>query len=323
MTQARKNLISLDATPYYHCTSRCVRRAFLCGEDHNTGVNYEHRRQWIEDRLLTLGQVFAINICAYAIMSNHYHVVLHIDQAQAEQWTIKDVIGRWHSLYTGTYLSRRYYQGEVLDKSEMEALEVLVREWRERLMSISWFMRGINEHIARSSNEEDKCTGRFWEGRYKSQALLDEQALAACMAYVDLNPIRAKMAETPEASAHTSIQRRIKTLSNMPHQQPCTLFPFVGNPRDPMPKGLPFHLKDYIELVEWTGRIIRDDKRGAISQSNPPIIDRLDIAPKHWIYLAKKFESRFTSLVGTAYSIKSACATLNRQRVSSAFICST
>lgn len=120
--------------------------------------------------------------------------------------------------------------------------------------------------------------------RFKSQALLDEQALAACMAYVDLNPIRAKMAETPEESAHTSARLRItkakttRVKSNTPCQ-PQSLMPFVGNPSDNMPHGLPFDLKDYLELLDWTGRCMREDKRGAINQELPPILKRLNRPP--------------------------------------------
>ena len=96
MTTARKQLISLVDTPYYHCISRCVRRAYLCGEDKLTGKSFEHRRGWVEDKLITLSRVFAIDICAYAIMSNHTHLVLFIDEASAKAWSSEEVLKRWH-----------------------------------------------------------------------------------------------------------------------------------------------------------------------------------------------------------------------------------
>ena len=146
-------------------------------------------------------------------------------------------------------------------------------------------MRMLNEKIARQANKEDKCSGRFWEGRFKSQALLDDKALMACMAYVDLNPIRASIANSPEASDFTSAKKRIDALkaAKLPaniDQQANDLLPFAGNPREGMPEGLPFKLDDYLQLVDWTGRILRDDKRGSISESLPPILERLNI-PVH------------------------------------------
>lgn len=304
MPKPRYTQVSLDATPYYHCVSRCVRRAFLCGTDALTGQSYEHRRQWVEDKLLELGGIFAIDVCSYAVMSNHYHVVLHINRDQAENWRMDEVIDTWHCLFSGNLLSQRYAAGEKLGNAELRVLKKCVTVWRQRLMDISWFMRVLNERIARQANAEDACTGRFWEGRFKSQALLDEAALAACMVYVDLNPIRASMAKTPETSDHTSIKTRIQSGLNT---QPKSLFPFVGYPQKHMPEGLPFRLSDYLELVEWTGRIIRKDKRGYIPADTPPLLHRINQDPGNWLFLTQHFESKLKGFVGSVYRLKQVC----------------
>ncbi|MDF1527544.1 MAG: transposase [Sedimenticola sp.] len=326
MPKPRKALVSLDATPYYHCVSRCVRRAFLCGIDPLTGRSYEHRRGWIEERLLALPRSFAIAISAYAVMHNHTHVVLYVDTERATNWSQRQVVEQWHGLFNGTQLSQRLLKDDPLCTAEWAQLQVVIETWRERLQSVSWFMRCLNETIARQANAEDGCTGRFWEGRFKCQALLDESALAACMAYVDLNPVRAGMAGTPESSDYTSIQRRIRfaqdldcsdktNSANNKATQPKELQPFVGYPRKPMPNGLPFRLNDYLELVDWTGRAIRDDKRGAIPYDLPPLLDRLQIDPKAWLIMTSSFEGRFKSLVGRVDHIYAACEELGQRWV--------
>ena len=108
MTRARNQIISTSDTPYYHCIARCVRRAFLCGEDPITGHSFEHRRQWVIDRLAQLQRVFCIELCAYAVMSNHYHLVLCINDQSAAQLSMDDVIERWCQLYKGPLLVQRY-----------------------------------------------------------------------------------------------------------------------------------------------------------------------------------------------------------------------
>ena len=172
MTRARDSLIDLATTPYYHVISRCVRRAYLCGDDKLTGKNFNHRRQWLIDRIKLLSSVFSIDIAAYAIMSNHYHLVLRVNRKAALSWSTDDVIDRWYRLYNGNPLVDLYRQGKIDDDTSLKRIEQFANQWRERLYDISWFMRNLNETIAREANKEDNCKGRYWEGRFKSQALL-------------------------------------------------------------------------------------------------------------------------------------------------------
>jgi len=297
MPQSRKSQISLADTPYYHCISRCVRRAFLCGEDKLTGRSYAHRRKWVEDKLLSLPNIFAIDVCAYAVMHNHTHVVLHIDEQQTEGWSTKEILTRWHRLFKGTLLGSRFLKGIELSSIELQTIEDMAKVYKSRLCDISWFMRVLNEGIARQANKEDECTGRFWEGRFKSQALLDEAALIACMAYVDLNPIRAGVAQTPEQSDHTSIRQRVRYA--LDNKQPSSLLPFVGNTQGPRRKGLNFHLKGYLELVDETGRCMRDGKIGFITSELPDILTRLNISEASWLIMSKRFTRVFHGAVGS------------------------
>lgn len=313
MTKARSSLISIDATPYYHCVSRCVRRSFLCGVDESNGKNFEHRRGWIEKRLLALAHAFCIDVCAYAIMSNHYHVVLHINTDKAKALSPREIAERWLAFHQGPILIQRWLREEKLSEAETQRCFDIVACWRERLTSISWFMRLLNQHIASQANREDQCTGHFWEGRFRSQALLDEKALAAAMAYVDLNPVRAGIADTPEQSRHTSVKARIEALRKGQTTAPY-LFPFSGNHRADMPEGIPFRLMDYLELVEWTGRQLRDGKRGHIAGSLPPLLKRLGLRPDRWLSTCTRIERG--SIIGAESSVKAALPHLHRQRMS-------
>jgi len=210
MTRPRKALISLSDTPYYHITSRCVRRAYLCGVDHYSSQSYEHRRQWVVDCVRLLSSLFAIDVCAYAVMSNHYHLVLKVCPEQLDALSEDEIMNRWCALFKGPLLIQNYRSGEDLQPFKRAGVSDIINVWRYRLSSISWFMRCLNQPIARQANREDKCTGKFWESRFNSQSLKSEEALLSCMAYVDLNPVRAGMAETPEQSEHTSIRERIE-----------------------------------------------------------------------------------------------------------------
>ncbi|WP_101758156.1 transposase [Oceanicoccus sp. KOV_DT_Chl] len=305
MTLPRKSLICVDDTPFYHITSRCVRRSFLCGVDHATGADYSHRRLFIEQRIHLLSSIFAIDIAAYAVMSNHLHLVVKLSPEGVDDWTHQEVVERWTSLFKGPLLIQQYSKGVWLDDAERQTVNEIIHTYRQRLGDISWFMKCLNEPIARMANKEDGCRGHFWEARYHSQALLTQEALLSCMTYVDLNPIRAAMAPTPEESEHTSIKERISPSLNLAEsisellasQQLNTfnvplkpLLPFEGNITLNTQQGLLFSLDDYLTLVDFTGRAICDDKRGAIALHLPPILERLGIERKTWLINATAFE---------------------------------
>ncbi len=308
MTTARKHQISLGDTPYYHIMSRCVRRSYLCGTDVQTGQCYEHRRQWIEDRIRLLSTVFSIDILSYAIMSNHYHIVVKIDALSPKEWSADEVIQRWLCLYKGPFIVQKYLKGNALSNAEQLLIDDIVEDWRTRLANLSEFMQLLNQAIARQANKEEQCTGRFWEGRFKSHPLLSEESLLTAMAYVDLNPIRAKMADSPESSEHTSIKERIKptfnldtALDNNPDLSgyhlskfhPKTLARFEGNVKSEIQQGILFSFNDYLTLVDTTGRIQRADKRGFIPSHYLTILQRLAIEPDEWIDNTLKFEAIF------------------------------
>jgi len=302
MTIARKHQISLECTPYYHCVSRCVRRAFLCGKDSYTGKSFEHRRRWIEQRILFLAKVFAIDICAYAVMSNHYHLVVRLAPDKAKGWSEAAVLQRW-----GQVFSVPPYVSECADEVGLQRAEFTetINMYRQRLTSLSWFMRCINEPLARRSNQEDCCTGRFWEGRFKVQALLDETALIRCMAYVDLNPIRSKIAVTPETSAHTSVSTRIRGGSE-------SLLAFRGNRSE---SALPYHWEDYLLLVEWTGRQWHREKRGRIDPDRPIIFKQMNIEAGQWLEELRRTTSRTGRALGSIESLQNYCNYLGQRRL--------
>ena len=211
---ARSQIVPPDEVGVYHCIARCVRRAFLCGFDPLTKHDYDHRKEWIRERLEQLAPVFAIDICGYAVMSNHLHVILRARPDLVRDWSDEEVALRWTRLCP----PRDPATGDKTEPSPCDVNMIVsdparLAVIRQRLSSLSWFMGSLSEPIARRANREDKCKGRFWEGRFKSLALLDEAAILACSIYVDLNPIRAGVATTPEESAYTSAYDRIRSMA--------------------------------------------------------------------------------------------------------------
>ena len=182
-------------------------------------------------------------------------------------------------------------------------------------MDISWYMRSLNEYIARKANREDRCKGRFWEGRFKSQALLDEGALLTCMAYVDLNPVRAGVATTLESSEFTSIQERIDACQKgeVGVDALMDFLPTEYSSELRVTEYLPFKLTEYLELVDWAGRSVRTDKNGAISERAPPILTRVGLYDEKWLKTVCSFESTFHRVIGAVDKINRLAIALGRQ----------
>ena len=297
MTQSRAEQVNEEATQYYHCVTRCVRRAFLCGEDAYSGKNFDHRREWILERLGLLSTVFAIDILAFAVMVNHLHLALRLASERAQAWSDDEVVRRYGVLFPVA----KAQLGGLVGAERAARVEV----WRSRLSSLSWMMRSLNEWVARKANKEDGCRGRFWEGRFKSQPVLDEAGLLACMAYVDLNPVRSGECDRLEDARWTSIGRRLQVASDDRSVVPEGLAPFadqlagpvgasetVDSAGDPAavetaagaPAPIPMTLAEYIELLEWTGRCHRATGPSGVLRGAPPaILGTLGVDASGWL----------------------------------------
>ena len=222
------------------------------------------------------------------VMSNHYHVVLKINRDEALSLDDAAVIERWTQFYPTNHLIKRLSSKEPLDEEESRELCEKLPLWRAELANISRFMALVNQFIARKSNTEDGCKGRFWEHRFNSQAILDDDALLRTLAYVDLNPVRAGIAATPETSEHTSVHRRL-TVDRVDSQTTTGLLPFQQPPFKEQvhlassDNALPISFDDYLQLLDWTGRHLRDTKSGHIHADVPHIFERLNYSPEQWL----------------------------------------
>ncbi len=299
MTIARKELVDASVTRWYHCVTRCVRRAFLLGE------GLLDRKQWVEDRIEELAQIFAVGVGGFSVMDNHLHLLLRLDPDVAAGWSDEEVARRWGSLFPPRDKSRQPLPiSEDWVRGKLEDIP-WVAKTRERLQSISWFMKCLKEPISRRANREDKCRGAFFEARFKSVAILDEEALLAVSTYIDLNPVAAKIAEVPETSEHTSIKQRVEHIKaedattqleaakegSVPGsreagglEEALWLCPIedrrqLDSSREGMFEGL--SIGNYFLLVDYTGRLFREGK-ARISAELAGILDRIGSSAEGW-----------------------------------------
>ena len=296
MTQARKHIVDITTAGFYHCIERCVRRSWLCGWDRYLKKSFTHRKDWVEAQLKQLGEIFACGIYSYAIMSNHLHIVVAMLPGEAMRWSDADVARRWVALYPTGDAQR--------DENKIHAIqnnEVLVATYRKHLGDLSWLMKSIAEPIARRANAEDQVKGRFWEGRFKCQALLNDRAVLAAMAYVDLNPVRAKIANGIPDSKYTAAQLRFEEMSKRPSLAHTPIEPVFGIKSFNAPT---ITTAEYLELIDFTGRTVAPNKRGKIDATQPRVLQAMNLTSAHWTANVNGVGSGYWRLVGTVIEIK-------------------
>lgn len=306
MTIARKHIVDQQSPGFYHCTNRCVRRTFLCGLDEATGFDYSHRKVWIEKRIFELSEIFSVEIFAYAVMDNHYHIVLHIDPLAPQDWSDEEVADKWLRAYGHSSEKIKLDLRATLKRQAIIADKEKLQAYRKRLGSLSWFMGRLNEPLAKQSNNEEDCTGRFWEGRFHSQALLDEGAVLSCMAYVDLNPIRANIAQTLESSKHTSIRKRINEVKKKETEQmQIALKSDIKSFGQPLKQtALPIKLREYIQLVEWTGQSLIYPGKSNLPMNLYSTLDHFNLQQTHWLSQINHFDESYCHVIGPVRMIR-------------------
>ncbi len=299
MAIARAHLIDPAVTRWYHCVTRCVRRAFLLGEGAND------RKLWIDKRIEELSQIFSIAVGGFSVMDNHLHLLIRLDPEVAVGWSDEDVVRRWGRLFPPRDKKRQPVPVTKVWVEDRLKHPDWIATARTRLQSLSWFMKCLKEPLARLANRQDNTRGFFFEGRFKSVAILDEEALLAVCAYIDLNPVAAGIAEVPEASAHTSIKERVEHVEALGRtgdlkeaqkgsvagsaaaaglEDSHWLCPIedrrgMDSSREGMIEG--FSLGNYLVLVDYTGRLFRQGK-AAISREVAGIFERIGTTAETW-----------------------------------------
>ena len=331
-----------------HAMARTVRRCFLMGEDAYSGKNFDHRKRWFEEKLKQLAANFGIDLLAFSCLSNHFHLVLRSRPDVVQTWDDTEVASRWWTLCPQRKIQREVDGRKVwvpavpneFDLNSIRNDPVKLADIRSRLSDISWWMRLLCQYIAlRANGEEGEGLGKFWQNRFKAVRILDEETLLACAAYVDLNPIRAALAETLESSDYTSIQRRIASLqADMASPEPTALGNFHraddflspiaiderNDPSGPQPsksnkrcsdKGfLALAEADYLTILDWLARNPVVGKRGSTPELATKIFERLGIDAQAWSAMVKDFGRSFKNVAGKPSSIDQARSLKTRRK---------
>jgi REP element-mobilizing transposase RayT len=271
-----------------------------------------------------LASIFAVEVAGFAVLDNHMHVVLKLNDELASLWSDEEVVRRWGRLFPPRGKDRQPLEvSEAWVEAQLKN-STWVEETRKRLNSLGWFMKCLKEPLARMANKEDKCKGTFFEGRFKSIAILDEEALLTTLAYVDLNVVAAGIAKTPEQSEHASVKARVdhcrelgtleavvdQPVDRTKHDDPLEDESFWLVPvedrrqRGGLRAGISanMNLASYLRLLDWSSRLLRSGK-ARVPQEVAGILQRLGSGPDLWQQRMEKLRDR-SRMFGTVFATK-------------------
>lgn len=323
---ARRKLLGRNRKAVYHCSARCVRRVFLCGQEPLTGKDYSHRRNWILNREEQLAGLFTIEVEFRAEMSNHLHIMLRTRPEIAKRLAPREVARRWLTI---TKLAKCTTDDmPVPDEKKIDEVvgnKKRIAELRKRLSSISWFRGILLENIARRSNREDGAPGRFWETRFKCRECADLSGILLAAIYVDFNAIRAGEADSPETARYTSAYHRIKAQSkrrNARDRADGWMAELTLRPENKTDESLaysshtgrrasdlgvlPMKLADYVKLLKWTAELLRSGQRKTIPKDLGAILEHMDVNHEAWLETVDHYDTTFCHIVGSTTSIAKA-----------------
>ncbi len=333
---ARAEVFDPSEVAALHICARVVRRCYLLGIDPVTGKNHDHRKIWIEDQLKLLSANFGIDLFAFSILSNHFHLILRSRPDVVQTWDDSEVARRWLMLCP----IRKKPDKSPEEPNEFELNSIRndsdkLATIRTRLSDVAWWMRLLCQNIGTRANQEDNQVGKFFQGRYRAVRILDEESLLACAAYVDLNPIRAALAETLESSEYTSVQRRIQGLESADSSTPShgtTVNSFlspltIDEQNDSIgacanqtrqrcsDKGfLSMSIEDYLELLDASARMVRPDKTGYTPRDVAPIFERLKLDREYWKLQIKEFGRLFANVAGKPKDVYEMRSLMSKRR---------
>ena len=210
----RKDVVREGEVGIYHVWSRCAQQWHLMGQEEEWRIDFGHRRQWLESLLRYHSQVFAVDLANFSILSNHFHLVVRTRPDIVETWSDEMVAARWKLAWPEFDQEAMTWSREVDDRMIQRLVDDPKKFdlARKGLGSLSWFMARIKEAFSKLCNAEAGRSGAFWDERFGARELLDERAVLTCMSYVDMNQVKAGVAETLADSSRSAIAVRIAEL---------------------------------------------------------------------------------------------------------------